>query len=100
MIILINMWKKLTKKDYNKRLQTNFFKLLNDDLFWKKYTFAEPSFYNIRKMRELRAKIIIPRSKEFLMQFVETYKMITKDNRDNLDILIWLFTDANNDLVN
>lgn len=90
MIILINMWK--TKKD-NKRLQTNFFKLLKDDLFWKKYTLVEPSFYNIRRMREIKSKLTIPRSKEFLLQFVETYKIISKDDRDNLDILMRLFTD-------
>lgn len=76
-----------------KKIKNNnikLFKILNDNIFLIKFTSICYNDYLVRRLREYRSKKIIP-IRKVLNNFVEEYKIITWDDRDNkvikLDLL-------------
>ena len=76
-----------------KRLKLNLFRIIRDDLFWKKYTYAEISPNKIITMRNARSKLVIPR-KQAIKSFIDTYKYISWDTRDEQEIFFWLLSET------
>lgn len=79
-------------KNKKERLKTNLHHLLRDDLFWAKFKNAEPSQSFIARMASARSRVTIPR-KDALINFIDTYRYITKDDRSDKDIMLWLLSD-------
>lgn len=93
LLILIMIYKKRQK---TKNPNLKLFKLLNDEIFWFKFTNVCLSEKRVRLLREYRTKFFIP-SRTVLIRFIEEdYKYITGDTRGNKDIIIELLTDENN----
>lgn len=79
--------------DKNKEIRKNlkFFKILNDEIFWIKYQKVS-NYYRITKLREYRTKLLIPAPK-FLDNFINDFKLIEKDDRENQEILLDLLSE-------
>ena len=84
-------YKILSDENREKRKNLKFFKILNDEIFWIKYQKIS-NYYRITKLREYRTKLLIPAPK-FLDNFINDYKLIEKDNRENQEILLDLLSE-------
>lgn len=84
-------YKILSDENKEKRKNLKFFKILNDEIFWIKYQKVS-NYYRITKLREYRTKLLIPAPK-FLDNFINDYKLIQKDNRENQEILLDLLSE-------
>jgi hypothetical protein len=80
------------KKQKIKNPNLKLFKLLNDNIFWVKFTNSCFSPKRIKTLREYRSKSIVPWNR-ILNNFVDDYKYITGDVRDNRDIIIELMSE-------
>lgn len=88
------MWKNkkiLSLEEKEKRKKMKFFKLLNDEIFWLKLQRLEYALHRIYRYREYRTKFLIP-WKKIMNSFIENYKLIENDKRENTEILFDLLS--------
>lgn len=77
-----------------KKENIKLFKLLNDEIFWNKFINICLSPTLVKTIREKRSKKLIPR-RDTLNKFIEDYKIITWDERENQIIKLELLSVEN-----
>jgi hypothetical protein len=75
------------------RQNIRFFRLLNDDTFWQRYCAYSFSYDRIKRLREYRTKLAIPRPTIF-KNFIEEYKQLENDPRSIEEIALYLMQEV------
>lgn len=74
----------------NRKQTTNFHKLICDESFWLKYSYLTLNEYRLKRFREYRTKWVIPPRKMLERWLEEDYRLITGDERESVEIMLWL----------
>lgn len=77
----------------NKTKNIKIFQVLNDQIFWDKFSRACPNPSLVRLMNVNRKHFKVPWKNAF-KKFIEEYKFITQDKRDNREIIIDLLSEV------
>ena len=74
---------------------SNFHKLLNDEEFWRIFSYISLKSCRVKRFREYRTKLFFPKAPMMKKWINEDYRLIRpNDTRTDEEIMLWLVSDA------